>query len=100
MNRAELQQLAADRLLDAQTLLDAPGGGRWSGAYYLAGYALECGLKACILARIEKTGAIFVDKKFSEKCFTHRLEDLIDLAGLRTELQPSRSGVGHSGFSG
>ncbi len=29
---------------DAEVLLDA---GQWSGAYYLAGYAVECGLKAC-----------------------------------------------------
>jgi hypothetical protein len=31
MNRADLQQLAEDRLLDAQALLGAQ---RWSGAYY------------------------------------------------------------------
>ncbi len=43
MNRAELQRLAKDRLLDAKALFAAR---RWSGAYYLAGYAVECALKA------------------------------------------------------
>jgi HEPN domain-containing protein len=75
--------LAEDRLLDAECLL---AGGRWSGAYYLAGYAVECGLKACIMAYVEATGAIFQDKKFSEKCWTHDLEDLLALAGLTPAL--------------
>ncbi len=51
MNLVELRQLAEDRLRDAAALLAA---GQFSGAYYLAGYAVECGLKACILAHIEK----------------------------------------------
>jgi HEPN domain-containing protein len=82
MNRMELRQLAEDRLLDAEALLAA---GRWSGAYYLAGYAVECGLKACILAHIEATGAIFRDKKYAEKCWTHDLRALLALA----ELEPA-----------
>ncbi len=83
MNRAELQQLAQDRILDAKALLDA---GRWSGAYYLAGYAVECGLKACILAYVEKTGAIFKNKKFLEGCWTHEPERLMKTADLEAEL--------------
>ena len=87
MNRTEFRQLAEDRLLDAQVLLDAPTGGRWSAAYYLAGYAVECGLKACIMAHVERTGEIFIDKRFSEKCFTHRLIDLIQLGDLKQALE-------------
>lgn len=83
MNRTQLRQLAEDRILDASALLAAQ---RWAGAYYLAGYAVECGLKACIMARVEATGAIFQDKKFSEKCWTHDLEDLLTLAGLEPAL--------------
>ncbi|MSU78452.1 MAG: HEPN domain-containing protein [Gemmataceae bacterium] len=45
VNRTQLQQLAQERVRDADSLLKA---GQWSGAYYLAGYAVECGLKACI----------------------------------------------------
>ena len=79
MSRAELQQFAEDRILDAQALLAAQ---RWSGAYYLAGYAVECGLKSCVLAHVERTGVIFVDRKFAEKCWTHDFEDLVKLAEL------------------
>lgn len=79
--RTDLQQLADVRLAEAGALLAA---GLWDGAYYLAGYAVECGLKACILARLERRGAdvIFEDKKFSEKCWTHKLDDLLQLADL------------------
>lgn len=58
---------------------------QWSGAYYLAGYSLECALKSCILARVERTGIIFEDKKFAEKCWTHDIEDLVKQAGLTDE---------------
>jgi HEPN domain-containing protein len=83
VNRAELQQLAEDRIFDAEALL---ANGRWSGAYYLAGYAVECGLKSCVLSHILNTGAIFLDRKFSEKCWTHSLEGLLKLAGLEAFL--------------
>ncbi len=80
MNRTGWQRLARDRIRDAKVLLAA---GRSAAAYYLAGYAVECGLKACILAHVEQTGALFEDKKYSEKCWTHNLEDLVELAGLK-----------------
>ena len=83
MNRLQLRQLAEDRILDAERLLT---GGRWAGAYYLAGYAVECGLKACIMVHVEATGAIFQDKKFSEKCWIHDLKDLLALANLKPAL--------------
>ncbi len=89
MNRMELRQLARDRLQDAAALLAV---GRWSGAYYLAGYAVECGLKACIMAYVEATGAIFQDKKFSEKCWTHDLEVLVVQADLQAALDAQMAG--------
>lgn len=79
MNRTELQQLANDRIEDARILLDR---GRWTAAYYLVGYAVETGLKACILKFVEETGVIFTDKKFAEKCWTHDIEDLVKQANL------------------
>ncbi len=82
MNRAELQQLSNDRIEDARALLLAR---RWPGAYYLAGYALECALKSCVLAYIERTGITFEDKKFAEKCWTHDIEELVRQAGLAVE---------------
>src|SRR5204863_304605 len=45
VNRTEFQQLAEVRIKEAEALLAA---GLWDGAYYLAGYAVECGLNACI----------------------------------------------------
>ena len=81
LNRTELQQLADVRLAEANALLAA---GLWDGAYYLAGYAAECALKACIMARVERTGVIFEDKKFAEKCWTHDVEELVKLADLKT----------------
>lgn len=82
MNRVEWQQLAERWLVDAKAALDAH---RWSSAYYQSGYAVECGLKACILARLEATPElIFDERRFSERCWTHDLEELVKLAGLKT----------------
>lgn len=89
MNRADLQRLANDRLADAKALLAAK---RWAAAYYLAGYAVECGLKSCILARVAAApDVIFEDKRYSEKCWTHNLIQLVDLAGLKTTFAGARA---------
>ena len=45
MNRLTFQRLAEERLVDARALAQAE---RFAAAYYLAGYAVECALKACI----------------------------------------------------
>ena len=83
MNRVELRALAQSRVGDARILLD---NGRWAAAYYLIGYAVECGLKASILAFVERTGAIFRDRKFSDKCWTHDFEELAKQADLIPEI--------------
>ena len=77
MNRNDLQLLAHERVRDADVLLQA---GQWSGAYYLAGYAVECALKACI-ARLTNLHD-YPDKAFAVKCFTHNIETLVDAADL------------------
>lgn len=82
MNRNELRQLSTDRIEDARILSAAS---RWSAAYYLAGYSLECALKACVMAYIERTGIIFTEKKFAERCWTHDPNELVRLAGLEDE---------------
>ncbi len=79
MNRTDLQLLANDRVEDARVLLD---NARWPAAYYLLGYAIETALKSCILRFVDETGVIFTDKRFAEKCWTHRIEDLIKQANL------------------
>jgi HEPN domain-containing protein len=83
VNRLQWQQLAERWLLDAKALLDAH---KWSSAYYLSGYAVECGLKSCVLTRVAAgPELIFEDRKFSEKCWTHSIEDLVRLAGLEAD---------------
>lgn len=47
MNKTDLEQLADLRLAEAAALLGATPP-MPDGAYYLAGYAIECALKACI----------------------------------------------------
>jgi HEPN domain-containing protein len=80
LNRAELQQLADDRIADAKLLLD---NGRWAGAYYLAGYAVECALKACV-AKLTKAED-FPDKSFADRCWTHEIGRLVTAAGLKSQ---------------
>lgn len=85
LNRQELQRLADERLADAEVLLGAQ---RWSGAYYLAGYAVECALKACVLAHIEAhMEVLFTEKRFVEKCWTHKIETLVTQAQLSDRLE-------------
>lgn len=82
MTRADWQQIAEERVKDAHALIIAS---QWSGAYYLAGYAVECGLKSCVLRRLAAAPElIFLEKRYSEKCWTHNLEDLIELADLKS----------------
>ena len=88
MTRQDFRDLAEARSADAAALLAA---GRWAGAYYLAGYAVECGLKACVMKRVgeEEGGMLFVvggRNGFQQKhCLTHKLVDLVVGAGLEDE---------------
>ena len=77
MTRAELHRLADDRVADAAALLAA---GRWSGAYYLAGYAVECALKACIAKGVRAED--FPDRKLTNDSYTHDLTLLARTAGV------------------
>lgn len=81
--RAEWQQLAEDRILDAQALLN-PAMARWSAAYYLIGYAVECGLKSCVLARVAAhSEVIYEDRKFSTAAWSHDIERLLVVADIK-----------------
>jgi HEPN domain-containing protein len=84
MDRDELHRLATERIADAKALLSLK---RWAAAYYLAGYAVECGLKACVLVRLTaEPEIVFDERRYSEKCWTHDLDQLVNLAGLRAAL--------------
>ncbi len=75
--------MAEERLEDARALL---AGGRWEFAYYAAGYAVECALKACLLARMIHTAWVFEERWKAQDCLTHDFTELIRLAGLTAEL--------------
>jgi hypothetical protein len=79
VNRQDWQQIAEEKLLAAGALL---GASQWAAAYYLAGYSVECGLKSCILNRLASSPELIFEKKtFSEKCWTHDIVALVELAG-------------------
>lgn len=56
-----------------------------SGAYYLAGYAVECAIKACIARNIR--AEVWPPKaNTSQEMYTHDLNNLMKLANLKDEL--------------
>jgi len=68
-------------LREAKALLTL---GLHDGAYYLAGYAVECALKACIARQTQRYE--FPDKDKVMKGWTHELNKLVNVAGLAEEL--------------
>jgi hypothetical protein len=81
MNKTELENIAAIRIKEAEILLTAEC---YQGAYYLAGYALECTLKACIAKQVKEFD--FPNKQLATDCYTHNLTKLLITAGLKQEL--------------
>lgn len=77
MDRRDFQELSRVRAREAKALLDL---GLSDGAYYLAGYAVECALKACIAKGTQKYE--FPDKKRVDSSYSHSLRDLVRVAGL------------------
>ena len=82
MNRLDLQNLALARLEEVEVLLNNH---KYSGAYYLSGYVIECALKACIAKQTQEFD--FPDKKTVTDSYTHDLEKLIKVAKLDKELR-------------
>lgn len=85
MNRADFQQLAELRLQDAEALLHA---GRYEAAYYLAGYAIECAIKACIARRTE---AESFPPRNAARLYTHQFGTLLQVADLEQPLRAAAS---------
>lgn len=80
-NRTDLQKLSSARLRDAVILLENR---RYSGAFYISGYSVELGLKACIAKQFIVDS--IPDKNFVNAIYQHNLENLVGLAGLRQAL--------------
>jgi HEPN domain-containing protein len=81
-DRDTFQQLAEARLAEATLLLAS---GLPSGAYYLAGYAVECALKAIIAAKFRANE--IPDRRLVERVHVHDLSKLLSLTGLEDELE-------------
>ena len=82
MNRTDLQLLADSRIADAEVLLSA---GRWAAAYYLLGYAVECGLKACAARHFRQDEV--PDKAVVNDFYTHSLDRLLGISGVKAALE-------------
>ena len=80
MRKVDLQKLA-DRKIESALAL--AGMKHWSNAFYLAGYSVEMALKAVVAKQI--SADTIPDKNLINKIFTHDLEALLGLAGLRSE---------------
>jgi hypothetical protein len=74
---ADFRTLAEARVRETKLLLD---GSEWSGAYYLGGYAVECGLKACLTKDLQAYR--MPDKDVLGKGFTHDVASLTKIANL------------------
>ncbi len=81
MNRKDFQELTRIRIREARHLLQ---GGQFDGAYYLAGYAVECALKACIAKKTRRHE--WPEKAFVDKIHTHKLGELVKAVGLENDL--------------
>jgi hypothetical protein len=77
VDRKDLQALSRIRLTEAAALLKL---GLFDGAYYLAGYAVECALKACIAKGTQRFE--FPDRKKVESSHSHNLRGLVRIADL------------------
>jgi hypothetical protein len=77
------------RAREAKLLLD---GSEWSGAYYIVGYAVECGLKACLTKNL--LAYHMPDKQKISEGHVHdiavlaRLADLDGPRGLQAQADP------------
>jgi HEPN domain-containing protein len=81
MNRKDFQNLARIRIQEAKLLLKNR---HYEGAYYLCGYGVECGLKACIAKKTKRHE--FPDKNTVNASYTHDLSKLTKIAGINLSL--------------
>ena len=87
MNRSDLKKLSAMRLSDAKALLRTRRNN--AGAYYIAGYAVECAIKACIA---RQQGQYPFPAKIKESdYYIHSPARLLETAGLSQLLGADRA---------
>jgi HEPN domain-containing protein len=88
VTRNDFKRLARLRLKEVKALLDA---GYYSGAYYLCGYVVEYGLKACITKRA-KQYEFPPDPDTVRRCYSHNYDNLVKAAELGQELKEQVDG--------
>jgi HEPN domain-containing protein len=82
VTRDDFRKLSEARLTGAKVLL---GARRFDAAYYLAGYAVECAIKAYIAKQTRKYQFPEGPER-ARKIYTHDIEELIKVAKLSGEL--------------
>ncbi len=85
--RKDFQRLAGLRAKEAIALARSRN---HQGAYYLAGLAIECALKACI-AKKTRRHDFPLDVKQAGKVYSHDLPELLKLANLAAPLDQEMS---------
>ena len=90
-NRRDFKKLALTRLDDARILL---GKKRYSAAYYVEGYVIECALKACLAKKVRLHEFPPKPDEVRKSYYTHDLQDLAKASGLLEELKTGRSKLG------
>jgi len=86
LSRATLQRLSLAKVEDANLLFQNR---RYSNAYYLYGYGIELGLKACIARQVH--AETIPDKTILTRFLTHKIVDLVALAGLASLLKERKN---------
>jgi hypothetical protein len=89
--RSDLRRIARARLRDAEALYRA---GRYDGAAYLCGYAVELSLKARICRTLRWVGVPQSRKEFEnyQSFKVHHLETLLRLSGVEDKIRTSYGG--------
>jgi len=80
--KSDFQAISQKRMREARVLLAA---NEPDGAFYLGGYAVECGLKACIIKKLNASDE-WQDRNFSDQCYKHELVALLRLADLESSM--------------
>lgn len=78
--------LAQTRIREARVLLRAQ---EFDGAYYLAGYAVECAIKAIVVSSIP--AGVLLSPKAAQQLYTHDIKKLADHAELHSKLKTEAS---------
>lgn len=95
--RSELQKLSQQRVDEARILLSS---NRPDAAFYLAGYGIECALKAAVCRTLDQgdfyqpdrgnKAARYVQDRIFREFKTHNYSDLLVLSGLSAKLDTVR----------